>query len=112
MWISEGTITSLSCGGFSTFVIRFNDVCRSLLKREGIADEIKREEQKIKTIILVEMLLDLLMSFGEFQEDDDPSRVSQVLLRTAPEPETEPPVDDCTNEIVIPLLEFCSKVCP
>jgi hypothetical protein len=103
--IPEVTIDVLSCGGCPTFVSRFDDICQSLLKREGIADEIKREEQRIRSIMLVEILLDMLMSFGEFEEDGGPPQVREVLLRTAPEREPEPeqalrhsPVDEYSDD--------------
>jgi hypothetical protein len=70
------------CGGCPTFVSRFDDVCRSLIKREQIADEIKREEQMVRTGMLVEILLDILMSFGELAQDGGPPEVVNVAMRT------------------------------
>lgn len=93
--IPDVIIDEKSCGGCPTFVTRFDDICRLIIKREGIADEIKKEESMIKAVMLIEILLDLLMSFGEFEEDGGPPLVQQVALRTVEPPE---PVDEYSDE--------------
>jgi molybdopterin-guanine dinucleotide biosynthesis protein len=74
------TVRADDCGGCPTFVSRFDDVCRSIIKREQLFEEVKREEQMVRTGMLVEILLDMLMTFGELAQDGGTPEVVSVSM--------------------------------
>ena len=80
------SIDSGACGGCPTFVSRFDDICRVLDDYSEETDATKKQELMIIASTKMEVLLDLVMSFGRYEEKDGgPPKVKELLLKTKEE---------------------------
>ena len=67
------------CGGCPTFVSRFDDICKCLSDYSEMPENQKRKETMIVAVTKMEILLDLVMSFGKYQDQDGgPPRVKYL----------------------------------
>jgi hypothetical protein len=83
--IGDLRIDSRICGGCPSFVDRFDDICGRLQRLDGFGQTVKRDETRIVINTKTEILLDLVMSFGDQTEKDGgPPLVSGVRLRNKP----------------------------
>jgi hypothetical protein len=73
-------VDSRICGGCPAFVNRYDDICRKLIKNPGIGNTIKREEEMIRSLQLIEVLLDLVLNFDGLTENGEPPRALALKL--------------------------------
>jgi hypothetical protein len=68
------------CGGCPAFIMRYDDICRRLVKHPGIANAVKRDEEMIRAMQLTEVLLDLVMSFRGVTLDGEPPEITALSI--------------------------------
>jgi hypothetical protein len=67
-------------------VNRFDDICSSLERVNGLGQTVTRDEMKIVINTKTEVFIDLVMSFGDQTEKDGgPPLVSDVKLNDRPQ---------------------------
>jgi hypothetical protein len=80
-------VDSKICAGCPVFVNRFDEICRALLKHEGMPGGVKRDEMMVGALTNTEILLDLVLSFGKLAASDGgPPLVSAVKVFTKRDP--------------------------
>jgi hypothetical protein len=84
--VADLKVDSQICGGCPTFVGRYDDICNLLVKRAAMIDAVQQEEHMIIAVQQTEIFLDLVLSFGDAEEDGGPPRVREVRLRPKQEP--------------------------
>ena len=97
------TLDSNACGGCPTFVSRFDEICKLLSNYHEMTEDLKKRETMVVAITRMEILLDLIMSFGKYQEQDGgPPRIQHLYMHFKPgyEPE-EAPESEETTEVVM-----------